>query len=183
MNKNSDLNFIDRFLYKLLFVFILLFMVVALDKFNILSYNNIKKELSKQVNILEIVDKVVGDSTIFKVNYDYDTEVSLETLDLKKTDDGYLVNLSSYEAVEVLKCGVVVEIKENDGLYLVHVKGKDGLDYYYDNLRSINTHIYQVVEAKTIIGSANYSSNDNYNLEYFYKLSIYSDGERIDYYS
>lgn len=180
-NKN-DLNFIDRFLYKLFFCFIILFVVVVLGKINVINYNELKTTMSEQINILDIVDKICGNSNFFKINYDYEKEVSQDVFtDITKTSDGYLINLGTYEAVEAIKCGVVVKIEENeDKTYLVHIKGKDGNDYYYNNLSSINVHIYEVLEGKDIVGNGNY--NDEC-LEYTYFFSVYNNGKKIDYYS
>ena len=179
--RNDDINFIDRFLYKLFFVFIILFIVVFLDKINILDYEKIKKEMSKQINILEVVDVICGDSNFFALNLDFDTTVSKNDLvSVDNIESGYLVNIGSYQAVESLNCAIVMKITEHDdGTFSVLLKGRDGNEYNYSRLTTVDVNLYQVLVAKDIIGQATLKEQSG-NI---YELLVTNNGQRVDYYN
>lgn len=179
--KKDNFNFIDRFLYKLLFVFMIVFSLTVLDKFDIVKVEKIQNKLSEQIHILDVVDSVCGKSNFFSLNLDFDSEVSADAYtDVNKTPEGYIINLDNYNGVESIKCGIVIKIEEaENGTSTVTVQGKDGLLYCYENLTSLNCHIYQIVEAKRVLGMASKSSDD----VYYYVFNVYQNNQRIDYYS
>lgn len=179
MNSKQDINYIDKFLYKLFFFFIILFITVFLDKVNIINYNKLKEKMSEEANILEIVDYICGDSAFFQIEADYDSEVSSSTFeDVFSIEEGYKVILGQYEAVETVKTGIVTKIEKEDDLYRVTLKSKDGVDFIYSALTTIDVHMYQVVSIGDILGKGQLADD-----KYYYNLKVVSDGELVDYYS
>lgn len=177
----KDMNFIDRFLYKLFIGFLLLLGVVLLDYFNIASYDNIKSEVSKHYNVLNLIKKINGNTKIIPLNFDDTIVVSGDIYqDIKKLDEKYLVNLGSEEAVENYSLGIVVNIhKDKDSTYRVTIMGEDGITYVYEKLESLNCHLYETLETKAIIGKASFNASENYNYFYF---STFKNNKFIDIY-
>lgn len=179
--KKDNFNFIDRFLYKMLFVFMIVLSLTILDKVNFIKLDIIQTKLSEQINILEFIDDVCGKSNFFSLDLDYDSEVSSSAFtNINKTNRGYVISLDNYNGVEAIKCGIVIKIeKKENGTDSVSIQGKDGIVYCYEELSNLNCHIYQVVEAKQILGMASKSNDDSY----FYLFNVYQNNQRMDYYS
>lgn len=177
----KDMNFIDRFLYKLFIGFLLLLSVVLLDYFNIASYNKIKDEVSEHFNVLNLIKKINGNTKIIPINFNSEIVVSGDIYqNVEKLDEKYLINLGEYEAVENYSLGIVVKINKNkDSTYQVTIIGEDGITYIYDKLESLNCTLYKTIETKSIIGKASFDTEKNSNFFYF---STYKNNKFIDIY-
>ena len=177
---DKEYGILDRFIIKLFISFLLILIVVILNKYHIIDLKKMQNAMSEQINIAKIVETVTGNSSLIDFPIDSTTEVDATSfLSITKTDGTYKIDLGSYEAVEALHCGVVVKIVKNiDNTYLVVVKGIDGFEYHYDQLTQINVNIYQLLEGTDVIGKA--SQNDNHN---YYLMTVYSKGASIDYFS
>lgn len=180
--KDKNLNFVDRFLYKLLIGFFLLLVVVVLDYFSVFgfSYQGLKNTLNRQFNILKVVEVINGNTNaIIPLEIDKDVAVDASAFEeIVDIENGKRMILGDYNAVECLMMGVVVKLKHNqDGSYLVVIKGADDLEYHYDCLESVDVHIYQMIKANDIIGKASYDDKNYYN------LYIYNNSKAVDYFS
>lgn len=162
------MSFIDRFLYKLFIGFFLLAIVVILDYFKFVSYENIKEKVSEHFNVLEIIKKINGSTKIIPINYNEDIVVSSDIYpQIKLENNEYFIKLDEYEAVENYCLGIVISIYKNkDDTYKVKILGNDDVLYIYDRLESVNCNIYSCLDTKEIIGKASYNFLEKYN--YFY---------------
>ncbi len=70
--------------------------------------------------------------------------------------------------VENYSLGVVTSIKKvKDNTYSVKILAEDGVMYLYEELESIDCHLYQCVNTKEIIGKASYDKGNKTNYFYF----------------
>lgn len=178
--KEADYNFLDRFLIKLVFGLTVVLLVVVLNRFKVISLDSLQKTLSEQINIAKVVETVTGESNLINFKIDKTAEVDATTFSsITNNNNIYTLGLGNYQAVETVKCGVVVKINKNqDETYLVVIKGYDGYEYHYNKLTSIDVNIYQLLNANEIIGKASQTNDKN-----FYQLVVYDNGEEIAYFS
>lgn len=181
MIKEDELNFLDRFCYKLLIGTFILFVIILLDFFSIVNYQELRKKLSTNINILSVVKVFNGeDSALDILDMDDSIQVSADAYDeIVDIKNGKMIVLGNYNAVEVYKIGIVVKIvKESNETYTVTVKGLDGLDYKYAKLKSIDCHLYKLVKSGDILGLPSMSNDKNY-----FHLYVTRNGKTIDVFS
>lgn len=175
---NKELNAIDRFCYKLLIGTIVLLMVVLLDFVNLVSLSSVKKKMNMHWNVLKVVTLFNGDAKLLNV-VDLDDTITVSGqayLQIQNTNNEFIIKTGDYEAVEVYKLGIVVQIKKhNDDSYLVVVKGLDGYEYYYDGLLTVDCSLYQLVKSGQILGKSPKGSNDH-----FFMLRVYKGGKLVN---
>lgn len=160
-NKNKkELNFLDRFLYKLVIGMTIVVIIMIGNRINLFSLEKVKNCLSENFNILKIV-KVFNSPNHTLIPLDEDN--SLEVINMDYTnfsiiDGGRRINLND-SLVKNIKVGIVVKIIKED-TYSVYIKGIDGLEYIYRDLENIDLNIYQYVKTGQTIGQAKKDSFD-----------------------
>ena len=170
--KNTELNFIDRFLYKILIGTFLLLAVIFLGHLKVINVEDVRSELGQHYNILKIIKALNGKNN-FLLPIDISESVSSEVAQVyhesKKIPDGRRVELNEFQGVEAYKTGIVVEIRKNlDHTYRLKVKGIDDYEYIYDKLATVNCNIYKIVQSGEIIASPSAQEGVNYFEFYVY---------------
>ena len=187
MNKSEDLNYIDRFLYKLLIGTILLLIFVFLDKIKVISLEDVQRPLSEHINVLPALELLNGkEGKILPI--EITDQVSSTTYQVyynaQIITNGRLVLINEFQGVENYKAGVIVKIyKNNDNSYEVTVKGLDNFLYVYDHLETVDLNIYKYVKIGEIIGlPANKDGKTFYRFIYIIKVnpSTFSPNENQD---
>lgn len=146
------MKLIDRFLIKIFFLTAVLFTLVLLDYFNLLSINNIKDKISKNINYIQIAKKVDGKLNL--INWGDDViKVSTEDINTYEKNGILFLNSCSKGAYN-RELGSVVKISKNNGLYSVTILSKSNLLYTYSDLEEINVNMYSVVKCNDLIGLA-----------------------------
>jgi hypothetical protein len=178
MNKSEDLNYIDRFLYKLLIGTILLLIFVFLDKIKVISLEDVQRPLSEHINVLPALELLNGkEGKILPI--EITDQVSSTTYQVyynaQIITNGRLVLINEFQGVENYKAGVIVKIyKNNDNSYEVTVKGLDNFLYVYDHLETVDLNIYKYVKSGEIIGLP-----ANKDGKTFYRFYIYHQGKPV----
>lgn len=152
------MNIVDRFLYKLLIMTFLLFAVVGLDYLNVIKLEDLKNEMSTNINFLRIAQKLNGGAKIIFIDTEDVTSVSGGLHKIEKIENGKRYIIDNYEGVECQQLGTVVDIKDN----VISILGTDNVVYVYKNLISVDVNLYQVVRKNQIIGRATEKNNVNY---------------------
>jgi len=170
---NEEMNFLDRFLYKLLIGSFLLMCVAFLDKIKLVDIDNIQSSIGQHYNILKIVKAVNGEKGVllpFELTDEVSTTVMQPYLDSVKLSNGKRkVIIEEFSGVEIYKTGVVVKIFQNsDQTFNVTVKGIDDLEYVYEKLESVDCNIYKIVSCGDILGSPSTKDDENY-FEFYVK--------------
>lgn len=166
--KNNDMNFFDRFLYKLFIGFLLLLAIVMLDYFKVVSYDDVKSNMDEHFNVLKLIKKINGNMKIIPIEFDESVAVDANIYkNHKLIDNKYYIDLEEYEAVENYSLGVVISISKESNAYKVKVLSDDGTVYLYEGLENVNCHLYQCLNTKEIIGKASYDKITNKNHFYF----------------
>lgn len=84
----------------------------------------------------------------------------------------------TFSGVINLNGGVIIKIKkEKDDTYTVTIQGSDDYIYTYSKMKSLDYHIYNYVDAGSIIGLATEE-----NSEYVFDLKIEKEGVPYDFY-
>ena len=179
--QTNEMSYFDKFLYKLFIGFLLLLAIVLLDYFNVVSYDKVKNNMSEHFNVLKVVKKINGNTKIIPIEFDDSIVVSSDIYQKHHlSNDKYYIDLLDYEAVENYSLGVVTSIKKSkDNTYSVKILAEDGVMYLYEELESIDCHLYQCVNTKEIIGKASYDKGNKTNYFYF---SAFDNGEFIKIY-
>ena len=111
----------NLFIWRLLITMIILFAVVILDYSEKVSYEKIKETLSKDINILQFLDKINGESDYFNIyNLEGIDEVAVDSeFEIKEPiTNGYRYFKDELEGVVCKASGVVVRVSY-DGTYKV----------------------------------------------------------------
>jgi len=177
--KGTELNFIDRFLYKLLIGTFLLLTVVFFDTINVLNLKKLQVEISEHYNIMKIL-KALNGKTNFLIPIDISDQVSGEVnqiyMESQKIPNGRRVEVNEFQGVEVYKTGIVVEVGRNsDHTYRLKVKGIDDYDYIYDKLENISCNIYKIVQSGEVIGTPSYQDNN-----YYFEFYVYEKDQPVN---
>ncbi|HHZ18026.1 MAG TPA: M23 family metallopeptidase [Acholeplasmataceae bacterium] len=155
--EEKELNFVDRFLYKLLIGAFLLLAVVFFGRIGVIDLEKVRASLSEHYNILKVIRSINGENRFLLPMDITDTvsgEVSALYMTGEKIPDGLRIEVNEFQGVEVYKTGVVVAIiKNKNGTYQVKVKGIDDYTYVYDRLASVDCNIYKIVTSGEIIGA------------------------------
>lgn len=167
-------NIIDKFLYKLLFLSIILFLIVFLDKKSIIDINNIKEKLNQNINITNVVKEVNG-----KINFidldDNAISVSInDSRSIKINDNKYLYETKK-NIVLNQSLGSVIKIKKGNNCYEVEILDENNNLLIYKNLSEINVKMYQIIKTNEVIGNAKENDNEssiNEGYIYCYELEI-----------
>lgn len=167
-------NIIDKFLYKLLFLSIILFLIVFLDKKSIIDINNIKEKLNQNINITNVVKEVNG-----KINFidleDNVISVSInDSRSIKINDNKYLYETKK-NIVLNQSLGNVIKINKKNNYYDVEILDENNNLLIYKNLSKINVKMYQIVKTNEVIGNAKENDNEssiNEGYIYCYELEI-----------
>mgnify|MGYP003835037465 CR=1 FL=1 len=173
----NELNFIDRFLYKLVICTFLLISVVFLDKIKVLKIERLQVPLSQHLNILPALQFLDRDGILLPL--EITDQVSSSTYQVYQNAEiitnGRLITLADFQGVENYKPGVVVRIyKDKDNTYEVTVKGIDGFEYCYNHLETVDVNIYKYLKSGDIIGLP--ATKDGKN---FYRFYIFNRDQAV----
>jgi hypothetical protein len=116
--------------------------------------------MSDNFNFLKIINTLNGKTNIVLVNLEDEVSVSGNLYKTKDISNGKRIILDSYEAVESLSLGIVVEIEGN----VVYILDNDDYLYCYEKLESIDVNLYQIIRKNQIIGKA---SVDDKGVNYY----------------
>lgn len=166
----NDLNYLDRFLYKLLIGMFLVVILVVGERLKIISLKKIQNSLNENINILKVVKVFNGPNhTLIPLDEDNALEViNIDYTNYSLIDGGRKINLDDNE-VKNIRVGIVVKIVKHD-YYEIHIKSIDGMDYIYRDLEKIDVSIYQYVKTGQKIGKAYNNS---------FELFVMSKGELL----
>lgn len=162
------MNLIDKFIYKLLILTFILLIGVVLERSMIIDLNNIKENLSNNINIINVVKKVNGDINIIDLGNDV-IEVGLVDFKVEEVDDGYLY-YQKQKNIYSTCLGCVIKIENIKGLYNVTIQDENDNLLFYQDLKFVNVKMYEIVKINDLIGQCNNYNNDDYM--YYYKLNI-----------
>lgn len=157
-NKKNKIGIISKFLINLLLCSILLLSICILDKYNVLEIEKLKKEVSTNINILNVVNKINGKINIIDLGEKYE-EVSNEYFETNIGDKDIKLETNQYSGIKCYISGVVVKIIKNN-YYEIYIKALDDNTYVYGHIESIDVNIYKYVKSDEIIGL----SKDYYTL-------------------
>ncbi len=164
-------NYVDRFLYKLCFLSMVLLCFLGLNHFHVLSISKLQETLSHPMNFMSLMMKLNGKTKLLDLGIDTEVEVSSMGHRLEKIDHGYRIFLDTYEGVENLRLGSVIKIEKKNG-YKVYIQSSDNIIYCYTDLSSIDVHLYEIVKMGKIIGNVEETEQKSYCL-YMYQGNQY----------
>ncbi|MDD4388587.1 MAG: hypothetical protein PHV87_05195, partial [Bacilli bacterium] len=104
--KNPELNFIDRFLYKLLIGTFLLLAVIFLSRLQVINIEDVRFELGQHYNILKIIKALNGKNNFLlpiDISDSVASEVALVYDKSKKIPNGYRIELTEFQGVEAYR--------------------------------------------------------------------------------
>jgi len=166
MKENTELNFLDKFLYKFLICLILLIVLLTLGKYNVINLDKVKGELSENINILKIFKFINGEKGIFvpiEITDEVTDTVSKTYENYEEIAGGKRIFVNAMSGVEVYKTGIIIKIYQNkDNTFQVTVKGIDGYEYVYDKLETVDYNIYTIVKSGDILGLPITQNNKTY---------------------
>lgn len=168
--EGDKMNIVDRFLYKLTFMSILLAFLVCMDHFKIINFDKVQIAISDNINFLKIINSVNGKTNFIAVDLEDETSVSGGIMKTQDILNGKRVILDDFEGVENISLGVVVKIID----HTVYVLDNDDYLYCYKDLEDVNVKLYQIVKKSEIIGKANYKDDINY-----YDVYITKNGKTV----
>jgi len=98
---------------------------------------------------------------------------TLQYKEIKKAFNGVKLTTDRHYVVNALKSGTVIFIgnKENLGNTII-IEGEDGVNIWYSNLENISIHLYDYVEASSILGST---------IEDYLYITLTKDDDYLDY--
>ena len=164
------INFIDKFLYKLMFLTFILLFIVVLNNYSIISLENMKSIISQNINLTQVIKSVngtfniidLGDNTIQVNKNDYVIEQYDNNKYLYKQKDKEVINQT---------LGNVIKIRKYNDLYNVLILDENNNYITYFDLKNINVKMYQIVKVNDVIGEcSNLNSTNEYY--YYFKLQI-----------
>lgn len=162
----KNINYLDRFLYKLLFSTVLLVISFALDYFNVININKVQNEMRSNINILKTIQVINGKVNLIDLGYGDEIAVSNSIYEYDIIDGKEVIKTNSLTGVNAHIAGVVVRIEKTNNKYTLTIVGIDDKTYVYSLLDSIDVHIYSYVKTNEIIGkSKNYYCLDIINDE------------------
>lgn len=154
---------LQSFFIKTLIVAIIFIIALIYVKKDDNNKENIKKVVYQNslsfAKIYSVYKKYLGDVIPFKNNFKNNTKlVSDEKIsydNIKKENDGYVLELYS-NYVPIIKTGIVIEIKKDDKyINIVKIQDKNGLNISYGYLNNIDVKLYDYVNKGQIIGKCN----------------------------
>ena len=163
------INFIDKFLYKLMFLtFILLFLVI-LNNYSIIRLENIETIISQNINFTQVIKSVNGTFNIVDLG-DNTIQVNKNDYVIEQYNNIYLYKQKENEVINQT-LGNVIKIQKYNNLYKVIILDENNNYITYFDLKNINVKMYQIVKVNDVIGECNNlnSTNDYY---YYFKLQI-----------
>lgn len=167
-------NIIDKFLYKLLFLTLILLLTVFLDKKGIISLSNIKTEMNKNINFTTIIKEVNGDLNIIDLKENVIKVDGEDSRSIKINENTYLYELKNKNVINKT-LGSVIEIKKNNNTYVVTILDENNNLLTYKYLKKINVKMYQIIKVNDIVGEAVENSkieSINEGYIYYYELNI-----------
>lgn len=126
------------------------------DKFEKIVYNN-SLSFAKIYNVYQ---KYLGDVIPFKNIYKDNTKVvssdKLTYSNIKKENNGYILDVSNMYSIGALNSGIIIKIEENDTYKtMITIQNEEGLNITYGLLSDLNVKLYDYVEQGEILGVAN----------------------------
>lgn len=126
------------------------------DKFEKIVYNN-SLSFAKIYNVYQ---KYLGDVIPFKNIYKDNTKVvssdKLTYSNIKKENNGYILDVSNMYSIGSLNSGIIIKIEENDTYKtMITIQNEEGLNITYGLLSDLNVKLYDYVEQGEILGVAN----------------------------
>lgn len=162
------MKLIDKFLIKIFLLTTCLLIIVLLDYFKVLNIDNIKNEMNKNINYIQIAKKVDGKLNIIDWGDDV-IKVSLNDFNTYEKDGVNYYN-SNEQKVFNMELGSVVKIEKSNGLYSVSVLSKSNLLYTYSNLKQIDVNMYSIVKCNDQLGLASKDVSG-----YTYGIKVYNE--------
>ena len=162
-------NIVDNFLYKLLFLTLILAFGVFLERISIINLEKIKTILSENINITKVVEQVNGELNIIDLGDDI-VKVDNDDKLIEVLNENYYIYKQKNNKVLSQSIGSVIKIEHKNELYSVTILDKNDNILIYSDLRNINVKMYQILKINDVIGECSSLNNNNYN--YYFKLQI-----------
>jgi len=159
-------------LKKILFTSLIKFLIVCilfLGSLIYIKYSDENKENFKKIvynnslsfaKIYNIYQKYLGDVIPFKNTLKEETKLissdKLTYQNIEKSDNGYLLKVESMATINIIRSGIVIDIKEDEKYdKLVTVQDKEGVNITYGFIDDISVSLYDYVEKGEILGISN----------------------------
>lgn len=148
-------------LVKLLIVCILFLGSLIYIKYSEENKENFKKVVYNNslsfAKIYNIYQKYLGDVIPFKNTLKEETKlISSEKItyqNIEKCDNGFLLTVDSMYTVNIIKSGIVIEIKDDEKYKkTVTIQDKEGVNITYGFINDISVSLYDYVEKGEILG-------------------------------
>ena len=148
-------------LVKLLIVCILFLGSLIYIKYSEENKENFKKVVYNNslsfAKIYNIYQKYLGDVIPFKNTLKEETKlISSEKItyqNIEKCDNGFLLTVDSMYTVNIIKSGIVIEIKDDEKYKkIVTIQDKEGVNITYGFSDDISVSLYDYVEKGEILG-------------------------------
>lgn len=151
---DKTMNFIDKFLYKLIIGLFILLGLVLLDRFTIFDLDIVKNKMSEHYNSLKTIQVLNGKLNLINLGSEEEVSVTTEYLNVEYLDENIMrIKVDELTGVKNHIAGVVVKVIKED-LYTISILGIDDKLYVYSNLESFDYHIYSYLKTDEIIGRA-----------------------------
>lgn len=165
------INVIDKFLFKLLFLTLILLCVVVLNKYSIINHDFIKSKLSENINMVNIIKAINGKLSIIDLS---NNDV------IVNTDDHLIEEVNNNKYIYYLKennvynytLGNVIKIENYNNFYSVTILDENNNLIIYNNLLEINVKLYEIVKINNLIGKASINNKKNNGYLYYYVMEI-----------
>ncbi len=166
-NEDKD-GFVRKFLFTV-FVKSLIVIVLFLASLIYIRQNDDNKESFKNAvynnslsfaKIYSLYNKYLGDALPFKNIFKDNTKVvsndKLTYSEIKKENNGYMLNVSSDYTLLSIKSGIVIEQKKNETYgNIIKIQDKEGLNITYGCLEEVEVKLYDYVEKGELLGKTN----------------------------
>lgn len=148
-------------LVKLLIVCILFLGSLIYIKYSEENKENFKKVVYNNslsfAKIYNIYQKYLGDVIPFKNTLKEETKlISSEKItyqNIEKCDNGFLLTVDNMYTVNIIKSGIVIEIKDDEKYKkTVTIQDKEGVNITYGFINDISVSLYDYVEKGEILG-------------------------------
>ena len=154
------INIIDKFLFKLLFLTLILLCVVVLNKHSIINHDLIKTKLSENINVVNIIKAINGKLNIIDLSNN-DVIVNIDDHIIEEVNNNEYIYYLKENNVYNYTLGNVIKIEKNNMFYSVTILDENNNLIIYDKLSEINVKIYEIVKTNDLIGKACINDKNN----------------------
>lgn len=162
--EKKEKSFLSKFIFNIFIKSLVVIILFLVSLIYIKKSDNNKEKLKKIVytnnlsfaKIYNVYEKYLGDvipfKNIFKDNTKLVSEEKITYSDIKKSDNGYILDVTDNYMVLSIYSGIVINTdKENN---IITIQNKEGLNISYGLLTNINVNLYDYIEKGEIIGIA-----------------------------